>query len=322
MASNVFDDERIAGVLFTQDGVITRQQALNCGLTEGEVRRKLHRREWVRMSSGVYLTHTGTASWRQWAWVAVLAVPGAVLSHESVLCLMGIRPPAGAIHVAIDRKAFAPRLSGVRVHRYAQLDERVARHRNPPHVRIEHAALDVAAAAESEMGAIAVLAEVVRERTTTPARIREAMASRERCRRRAFLDGLLGDIAGGTCSVLEHRYLADVERPHGLPKGRRQAPTTVGRHGFRDVLYEEAGLIIELDGRFGHDDARSRDADLERDLDAAVYASLQSQRIGWGQVVERPCVTAEKIAQLLTDLGWKGVFKPCPKCTVPRSTAA
>jgi hypothetical protein len=34
--------------------------------------------------------------------------------------------------------------------------------------------------------------------------------------------GVLTDIAGGTCSVLEPGYLTRIERPHGLPTGRRQ----------------------------------------------------------------------------------------------------
>ena len=47
----------------------------------------------------------------------------------------------------------------------------------------------------------------------------------------------------GPVSVLEHGYLTRVERPHGLPRGRRQRPavSTRGRV-FRDVDYEQYRL--------------------------------------------------------------------------------
>ncbi|GED98041.1 hypothetical protein [Gordonia crocea] len=160
---------------------------------------------------------------------------------------------------------------------------------------------------------------MVRERLTTPQRLLADLDSRDRYRRRALIRGVLADVAGGACSVLEHAYLSGVERPHRLPRPRRQTPTGVGRRGLRDIEYEEWGLIIELDGRFGHDEARSRDADLERDLDAAVFAGKESLRLGWGQVVGRPCLTAAKVAAKLRRLGWSGQLARCPKCPKSRS---
>jgi hypothetical protein len=53
-------------------------------------------------------------------------------------------------------------------------------------------------------------------------------------------------------SALEHRYLRDVERPHRLPRGVRQAPARNadgGRTEYRDVLYEAYLVAVELDGR-------------------------------------------------------------------------
>ena len=70
--------------------------------------------------------------------------------------------------------------------------------------------------------------------------------------------------------MLEHGYLTLVERPHGLPAGRRQVRDS--RHGplYRDVVYGELDQVVELDGRMWHDSAEQHDADLDRDLDAAV----------------------------------------------------
>ena len=59
--------------------------------------------------------------------------------------------------------------------------------------------------------------------------------------------------AQGVHSLLEYRYVSRVERPHGLPPGRRQrAVTRAGRCQFQDVAYEEYGVLAELDGQAAH----------------------------------------------------------------------
>jgi predicted methyltransferase len=56
---------------------------------------------------------------------------------------------------------------------------------------------------------------------------------------------------------------------------------TVGPRRYRDVVYAEFEQVVELDGRLFHDSADARDADLDRDLDAAVER-LGTVRLGWG----------------------------------------
>ena len=70
---------------------------------------------------------------------------------------------------------------------------------------------------------------------------------------------------------------------------------------------------MELDGRLWHDSVEGRDADLDRDLDAAVER-LATVRLGWGQVYGRPCETAVRIGHLLEARGWSGTVARCPDC--------
>ena len=99
--------------------------------------------------------------------------------------------------------------------------------------------------------------------------------------------------------MLEHGYLTRVERPHGLGPARRQVSDRLGAGAiYRDVLYA-GGLVVELDGRLFHDTTAQRDKDLDRDLDAAV-AGNDTVRLGWGQVYDRACWTASRVARLLT----------------------
>ena len=218
------------------------------------------------------------------------------------------------IHVAVtrDRNLVAP--EGVRLHRVSRLDERVQWNLSPPRIRYDDAVLDIAAGARSEIDAIAALADACGSRRTTAHRLLDALSKRARIARRAWLEGILRDVADGTCSVLEHAYLDRVERPHALPHGRRQAPAEAGgRAMFRDVEYDDPVLVVELDGRLFHDDTEAKDRDLERDLDAAVEGK-DTIRLGYGQVLQRSCTTAAKVGAVLQARGWSGAASACPEC--------
>ncbi|WP_051198216.1 hypothetical protein [Gordonia shandongensis] len=331
---NTETTQELEAILRNQDGVVARSQVLDCGLGSAHVRRRLRARDWVAVHPGVYVEHTGPLTDRQRRWAAVLHAMPAALSHETAIRAAAVggavtsgaasrRAAAtaqagtvhGPIHVVVDASRRVSPRPGIVVHYSRHMAERVLDHTHPPRVRLEHAVLDVAGGASSDLAAIACLSGVVQERLTTPDRLLAALASRRRTGRRDFIGAVLADVRDGTCSVLEHRYLVDVERPHGLPTSVRQTPTGVGRRGFRDVEYPEWGLIVELDGRAHHDDAAARDADLERDLDAMVFAGKPSIRLGWGQAVDRPCRTAGKVATILGALGWRGTAVRCsPQC--------
>lgn len=301
-------------LLSRQSGVVARRQLLEVGLNSNDVRRLVRRRDLVTLHPGVYVNHTGEPTWLQQAWAAVLRHAPAALSHESALRAYdgpGRILTPGPLHVAVDRQRGLEAVPGVVMHRMTSLDDRVLWNASPPRVRIEEALVDLAAGARDDFAAISVLADAVQARRTTPARIAAALDRRTKVARRAFLSAVLSDLAEGTGSVLEHGYLTRVERAHGLPRGVRQARSA--RPAYRDVLYAAFAQVVELDGRAFHDSARQRDADMDRDLDAALDG-LDSVRLGWGQVFGRPCHTAERIAGLLRRRGWTGQIHPCPQC--------
>ena len=279
-------------LLALQCGVVARFQALEAGLSDHDIRRLVRRREWARVHPGVYVDHTGPLTWTQRAWAGVLVLWPSALSHASA-----VRDVAGAgrtdqrtddrIHVAVDRQRSCLPPPGVVVHRVGQYDAKALAHTHPPRVRLEHAALDVAAEAPNDLVAISTLADLVQARLTTADRLLGALAARTRIARRPLLTAALNDVAEGTCSLLEHDYLALVERPHGLPRPERQVRDSGRGPVFRDVVYRAFGVVVELDGRLFHDNARARDLDLDRDLDAAV-SGLLTVRLGWGQAHVRP----------------------------------
>lgn len=219
------------------------------------------------------------------------------------------------IHVGIEqpRKKLAP--PGVRVHRVVGLEQKAQWNVGPPRMRFEEAVLAVCADETSEDGALAVAADSCQRRRTTPARLLAALTGR-RIRHGAWLRSVLEDIASGAHSLLEHGYLTRVERAHGLPAARRQFHENADDGSvYRDALYEAHGVVVELDGRVGHEWADERWADMDRDLDAGARGLL-TVRLGWRHVFGTSCRTAERIERILRRRGWDGQIHSCgPDCT-------
>jgi hypothetical protein len=170
--------------------------------------------------------------------------------------------------------------------------------------------LDLASDAASDDAAVAVLGDACQCWATTAPRLLAALAERPRLPRRRVLTAVLHDVATGVYSALERRYLVTVERPHGLPTAQRQRRVREGRtSAYRDVEYLAAGLVVELDGRLGHEPAADRWNDLDRDIDTAIGGRL-TVRVSWGQVLQ-PCRLAAAVADLLHARGWAGRPHPC-----------
>jgi hypothetical protein len=270
---------------------------------------------------GVYVDQTGELTWLQRAWAAVLACePAALWGSSALRAHEGPGRPGsedGPVHIAVARWRNLVEPPGVTVHYRVRLQDRVQWGKQPPRQRYDDAVLEVALDRTDRLACLEVLARAVQQRRTTAARLRDNLADRARVTDRDWLHGVLHDLATGTCSVLEHGYLTHVERAHRLPIGHRQAAATasVGLV-YRDVAYD-AGQLVELDGRLHHDTTSRRDADFERDLDAALDGH-DTRRLSYGQVFDRPCSTADKIARLLALRGWPGRPAPCrPGCIAP-----
>ncbi len=90
----------------------------------------------------------------------------------------------------------------------------------------------------------------------------------------------------------------------------------VGDATCRDAVYDECRVVVELDGRIGHEWTRERWSDMDRDLDAGADGML-TLRLGWRQVFETPCETALRVGRMLSRRGGSGAARPCvPGCPV------
>ena len=306
----------LLALLARQEGVVARRQLLAAGLAPHDVRRLVRRRELHPRHPGVLAQHDGPAPWGAQAWAALLwAGDGACLQGPSALRADGLDAGGAGrrapVHLAVDRDRHLAPPPEITVHRVVGLEDRARWHLSPPRDRLEDAVLDVAAAG-SRLDAVGALTAAVGARRTTADRLRATLEGRGRIRQRRWLEAVLADVADGTCSVLEHLWVTRVERPHGLPRGVRQAAErSLGGMVYRDLRL--GSLLVELDGRLVHDDPLQRTSDQLRDLDA-LLAGSSTARVGWGLVMDHACWTAAAAWRLLVRQGWTGPLRACPDC--------
>jgi len=300
-----------------QHGVVTRVQAIAGGLTRSQIEVRLCTGRWRRIFTGVYLTFNGPVPRRSLLWAVVLrAGPDAVLSHETAAELVGMGEPTTVIHVTVPTHRTPGRIPGVVIHRSVHLTR--CRHptRMPPQTRVEDTVVDLTQTCRRLDDAMAWLARAVGSRVTTPERLAARFRARPKLRDRRSLLAALNDVAAGCHSLVELKYLRDVERAHGLPPSQRQVRRE-SESRYDDVRYREFRTRVELDGRAAHPE-HERWRDMRRD-NAAVLAGDQVLRYGLGDVEGSPCELASQVAAVLTPAGWPGQPHPCsrPGCVIP-----
>ena len=298
----------------TQRGVVSRQQAIACGLTPDAIDWLITSGRWQSVRRGVYAAFTGDPTREAVLWAALhRAGTGAVLSHQTAAELFKITDKQSSlVHVTIPTSRHVVGCDGMVVHRSARLAE--ARHPSllPPRTRIDETVLDLVAQAATFDAAFTTACAACQRRLTTAGRLADAMKVRKKLRWRNHLVTALAEIDAGVHSLLEYKYVLDVERPHGLPQAVRQARiTSGGRTSFLDNLYDEYGLCVELDGKEAHPDDQ-RWLDIRRP-NAAAASGITTLRYGWTDIDRRPCGTAGQVAAGLQARGWPGT--PC-RCGV------
>jgi very-short-patch-repair endonuclease len=306
-----------------QAGAVSRQQLLQAGLSSQLSIRRVERGRWQQLYRGVYAVFTGPPSRDTWLWASVLrAGEGAVLSHQSAAELHGlIDGPAERICVTVPstRRITTP---GILVRMSGRVGEARQPNREPPRTTVEETVFDLAQLARTFDDACGWITRACGRRLTTEERLRATLALRRKMRWRAELDDVLAAAGDGIHSVLEYRYVRDVERAHCLPRSQHQVCVVIdGKAVYRDAYYDEYRVAVELDGRLAHpDEERWRDS--QRDNKAGAQG-VQTVRYSWRDVYGNPCETALLQAQILRQRGWRESPRPCSaRCPVGRGWLA
>lgn len=300
-----------------QAGVLSIDQAARQGFSRHCVARLVEQGHWTRIARGVVWTlppHIDQdLPWLARAWGGLLAAgDGSRLGPRSSGHLHGLLDDAPAKPDVFTRdRAVSGRTDGPWLLRREQPGARSARTiGSPPRLTVEATVVDLCD------GAIAsdvpgLLTRAVQRRLTVSGRILGELELRARHRHRRLVRDILGDVGEGAESPLELAYLRDVERAHGLPRGRRQK-SRAGLSHVSDVGYDEWALLAELDGRDGHvEEGRFRD---RRRDNAFALRSLLTLRFGWHDVTDNPCAVAWQVATVLRARGWPGELRRCGRC--------
>ncbi|MBT0993509.1 hypothetical protein KIN34_04320 [Cellulomonas sp. DKR-3] len=295
-----------------QDGVVTGAQLAEWGYGRSAVSRRVAAGDWQRAFRGVVVLQSGPTSWRQRARAALLyAGPGAALSHESAAYHHGIlRGPGPLITLTVPHHRTVTPRPGLVVHRRRSMPWTGGR---LPSVEPAEAVLGLAASCGRVDDLVGLLCDAVRA-GLHPDDLLLRAGRRARMRGRALLVELLGEVADGVESPLEHRYRRDVERAHGLPTGAAQRWERVdGRWIRADRVYSAWRVRVELDGRLAHPFGAT-DADVWRDNAVLLATSERTLRYRWHHVAVTPCATAAQVATALRAGGWPGPTTRCSAC--------
>lgn len=309
-----------------QGGTCTRQQARDAGLGRDAVDRLIGRGLWLRIHRGVYLTEPGQMTLQARMWAAHLALGRrSVIGGRTAAAYWGLAPYQETAPITVLVPEPCTRTApGTSTRRVPDPAARAHPARRPPVTTVEHTVCDAAAWRGTDADAAEIVMRACRLRLTSPERILEVMAARPRQGRRNLLTAMCSEIQDGVTSPLERAYATRVTRAHGLPSGQRQmaARTTGGRRAYRDVAYPEHGVLVELDGRTGHEAESDVLRDQWRD-NVATLTGMATLRFGWLAVCSHPCAVAQHVAALLTLRGWDGTPRACgPTCPVAPALAA
>jgi very-short-patch-repair endonuclease len=245
----------LSRALRENEGVITRAQAADCGLSLGEIRHRIRPGgPWQRLLAGVYLTVTGTPTQRQTEIAALRrAGPGSVLTSIAALGHHGVRTPRSTYVTVLVPAAQRRRSEGfVRIWATTRMPEFVL---TDGAVRFAEAARAVTDAAR-ELGSFrdvrAVAADAVQRRRCRIDQLADELRHAP-VRQSAWLRRTLAEVADGVRSAAEGD-LHDLIRAHGLPAPLFNARLYVGPEfvAVPDAWWPERGVVVEVDSREWH----------------------------------------------------------------------
>ena len=292
---------KVQEVARRQASLVTRAQALDAGMSDGQMQRRLASGYWAPVHPGVYLIGLQSPTWEQRLRGACLSAgTSAVASHRAAHVVWGLDGLVEApVEIVVPHGEEAT-LSRVVVHRSRKLEDcDVAVHLGMPVTNVERTLVDVG----RYVGPLSVekaLESALRKRLTTPTKVWTYLEERagrlpgNRVLRQVMLARGTKSAAGSGGEVELLRCL----RLAGVPEPERQysIPLANGAVAVVDFAWPAYGLALEHDGYDFHGGRLAHNADLERQnaihlagWDLLRYSGTRAHRDGRGiarEVVE------------------------------------
>ena len=255
-------------------------------------------------------------------WAQGPQVPAsAAFSGRSAAHLWGLeRRPPEVIELVVPYARTIAEPEGVQIRRSMRWDGLVDDLAYPWRTTIAATVVELAGHG-SAIDALSQVARAVQHELVNTAQLRQEIVARGGHRYSKLLLPALADVDDGGRSGAELLYIRDVEGAHGLPTAFRQARSDVGQRRFHDNEYEGLGLIVEVDGRLGHEQWGDRVRDGQRDRQLLSKERVTA-RVFFADVALTPCQTALDIGAILALRGWAGTLRSCRRrgCLVPTAS--
>lgn len=289
-------DFEVAELAKRQHGVVARRQLAAAGLSDERIKSRIRRGHLHRIHRGVYAVgHARLSIETRWMAAALACGSGAVLSHRSAGRLWRLlRTWSGPIDVTRSAGWRAP--AGIVVHRSPLARDEWTVVDGIPVTGLSRTLLDLAAVlSKRQLERAMNEAEVLR--LTDVVSVPDLLERYPRRQGTVALRAILTDenaMSGPTVNDFEEAFAALIEE-HGLPRPRFNADLFVrGRHFNADCLWQEAQLIVELDGGAVHRTPRAFEEDRKRDraLTAAGWCTI---RVTWRQLKDDPAGVVDDV---------------------------
>jgi hypothetical protein len=255
MAQAAFDPTALNATLNAQHHVISRQQALACGLTHDAVRHRIRvGGPWQRLLTSIYLAQTGAPTVTQKEMAALLhGGPEAVLTGAAALRRLGITTAEPALfHVLVPMRRSPDSAAFVVIHRTERMPLFIRDGRRL--YAVAPRALADAARSMSDLREVrALIAGAIQRGICTPGALACELSEGPR-RHCALLRQVLAEAAEGIRSVVEAEFRELIERS-GLPKPMFNAGLFAADGTFiasPDAWWPEASVAAEVDSREWH----------------------------------------------------------------------
>jgi hypothetical protein len=251
----VLDNGRLAWILTYQHGVVSREQASGCGISDSAIRSRIRRGgPWRRLLPGVYMTATGVPTWEQRQVAALLHCgPDGLITGSAALLNYQLQrsvPPIVDVLVPMERQR--GNCGFVQVHRTRRMPESAVCDGPLRFAPPERAVADTARALADRVAARAVIASAVQRGRCTVADLAAELQDGP-IRGSAHLRAVLAEVIVGIRSVPE----ADLRRliiRAGLPEPLYNARLYIGELFLAqpDAWWPQYGVAVEVDSREWH----------------------------------------------------------------------
>jgi hypothetical protein len=245
----------LARVLGRQHDVISRDQAVRCGMTQPAIRHRIRPGgPWTVMLPGVYLAQTGTPSANQLDVAAMLhAGPHSVITGWAAMRKFGLKVPDAPLVDVLVPHSQRPQSTGfVRIHRSARLPEFSCVDGATRFVKPARAVADTARGLVGLRDIRALVAEAVQRQWCSLAELNQELAQGPSAGS-ALLRQVLSEVADGIRSTAEgdlHDLIISARLPTPMYNARLFAGSTL--LAVADAWWPAAGVAAEVDSRQWH----------------------------------------------------------------------